>query len=97
MPITQYERWDAENTWRLIKGEDAVRNPINNIIQAMLLRARYNSQRHYEIYTVDCAEGMDEKFWREQWEEYPQETAELIREKGHKLYSDRTVRKKVIT
>jgi hypothetical protein len=32
---------------------------------------------------------MDEEFWRAQWEEYPQETAELIRERGHKLFSDR--------
>lgn len=96
VPITQYERWDAENTWRLVKGEEAVRNPINNIIQGLLLRARFNQQRSYEIYAVECAEGMDEKFWREQWEQYPQETAELIRERGHKLYSDHTTRKKVI-
>jgi hypothetical protein len=40
---------------------------------------------------------MDEKFWREQWEEYPQETAELIRERGHKLFSDRRVKKARIT
>jgi hypothetical protein len=38
---------------------------------------------------------MDEAFWREQWEEYPQSTAELIRERGHKLYSDRANTKEI--
>ena len=96
IPITQYERWDAENTWRLVKGEEAVRNPIDSIVQNLLLRAQFNTQRSYEIYTVDCSEEMDEAFWREQWEQYPQETAELIRERGHKLYSGHRTRKKVI-
>ena len=97
IPITQYERWDAENTWRLVKGEEALRNPIDSILQSLLLRARFNPQRSYEIYTVDCSPEMDEEFWHRQWEENPQFTAELIRERGHKLYSDRTERKKVIT
>jgi len=55
----------------------------------LMLRARFNPQRHYEIYAIDCDVSLDEEFWREQWEEYPQETAELIRDRGHRLYSDR--------
>ena len=73
-------------TWAALKGEEYRGMP--NLLH-MRLRAQYNPQRHYEIYAIDCAEGMDEKFWREQWDEYPQETAELIRERGHELYSDR--------
>jgi hypothetical protein len=64
-------------------------------MQSLLLRARFNPQRHYEIYAIDCAEEMDEAFWREQWEDNPQATAELIRERGHKIYSDRANTKEI--
>ena len=92
IPITQYEKWDHENLMRLLKNENKLRNPLDTIIQTLLMRARMNSQRHYEIYAVDCDESMDEEFWREQWNSRPQETADLIRERGHKLYSDRRQR-----
>ena len=92
IPITQYEKWDQENLMRLLKNENKLRNPLDTIIQTLLMRARMNSQRHYEIYAVDCDNSMDEQFWREQWDRCPQETAELIRERGHKLYSDRRQR-----
>ena len=89
VPITQYEYHEHENTMRLLKEQPRIRNPLDSIVRGLLLRARFNQQRHYEIYAIDCTEGMDEQFWREQWELYPQETAELIRERGHELYSDR--------
>lgn len=89
VPITQYENWDAENTWRILKDEKPIRNPVHGIASRLILRAKFNSQRHYEIYVIDCSEEMDEEFWKEQWEQHPQETAELIRERGYKMYSDR--------
>jgi hypothetical protein len=89
VPISQYEFNEQQNLIRILSEKPIVRSPLDSIVQSLIMRARYNPQRHYEIYAVDCAEGMDEKFWREQWEEYPQETADLIRERGHKLYSDR--------
>jgi hypothetical protein len=89
VPITQYEHHDKQNLVRILSDKPVKRNPLNSIVQTLLLRARYNTHRHYEIYAVDCAESMDETFWGEQWAEYPQETAELIRNRGHKLYSDR--------
>ena len=95
VPISQYEFHDQENTMRLLRDQPRINNPLNNIVRSLLLRARYNPQRHYEIYAVDCTEEMDEVFWRAQWEEYPQSTAELIRERGHKLYSDRAETHKV--
>ena len=81
-PDLQTRMWD---TLRGANPKDfSVANPMH-----LRLRAQANPQRHYEIYAIDCVEDMDEAFWREQWEEYPQSTAELIRERGHKLYSDR--------
>lgn len=89
IPITKYEKWDQENLMRLLKNQNKQRNPLDTIIHQLIMRARFNSQRHYEIYAVDCDESMDEEFWREQWKEHPQGTADLIRERGHKIYSDR--------
>ena len=97
VPITQYEHHDKQNLINMLSEKPAERNPLDSIVRSLLLRARYNPQRHYEIYAVDCDASMDEKFWRRQWEEHPQETADLLRERGHKLYSDRATKKPVIT
>ena len=96
VPITQYENWDAENTFRVLADQPAMRNPLNFILHNMILRARANSQRHYEIYAIDCDESLDETFWREQWESEPQATANLIRERGEKIHCDRRKQQPVI-
>jgi len=95
VPISQYKFHEQENTIRLLREQKSINNPLNNIVRGLLLRARFNGQRHYEIYAIDCTEDMDEEFWRDQWQEYPQATAELIRERGHKLYCDRANKKQV--
>jgi hypothetical protein len=95
VPITAYEHWDGENLLRLIAGKDKVRNPLYSIVQGLILRARFNPQRHYEIYAIDCDESLDEIFWREQWNENPQETADLIRKRGQKIYSERANKRNI--
>jgi hypothetical protein len=97
IPITEYEHVEKQNLMRILSEKPTVRNPLNGIIQHLLLRARFNPQRCYEIYAIDCTEDLDEKFWREQWAEYPQDTADLIRKRGQKLYSDRRTKKAVIS
>jgi hypothetical protein len=39
---------------------------------------------------------MDEKFWRKAWAEDPQAMADLIRERGHKLFSARRTEQEII-
>lgn len=92
VPITQYEKIDSENTFRILNNQEAIKNPLNGIITSMVMRARANSQRHYEIYAIDCEFEIDEKEWREQWETDPQYYADLVRERGVKIYSDRPSR-----
>lgn len=89
IPIGQYEEWDKNNTWNVLNDQPVKRNPLNSILQSLILRAKYNSQRHYEIYSVDCAFPIDEAEWREIWANDPQGTADLIRERGYQIYSDR--------
>lgn len=89
IPITHFEQHDKNNLILMLKGEETVKNPLDGIVRNLILRARFNTQRHYEIYAIDCSKDLDTKFWQQQWNDFPQETADLIRERGHKLYSDR--------
>lgn len=58
-------------------------------LSAMLLRARMNPQRNYEVYALVCDEDITEETLRFMFEHDPQGTVNLIRERGVKLYSDR--------
>lgn len=86
VPVTQYENWDKTQTWRILKGEEIQKNPMGDILAMLQMRARFNSHRAYEIYAIDCDESLTEEYWMEQWENYPQETADLIRKKGVHIF-----------
>lgn len=62
---------------------------LNRAVQGILLRARVNSQRHYEVYTIQTDAGISERDMWELFTSNPQHAAELIRERGNQLYSDR--------
>ena len=96
VPITQYEQVDRDNTMRILNDQPTVRNPVTSILQMLILRAKANPQRHYEIYSVDCSVEMDEDWWREQWASDPQGCADLVRERGIKMYSDRANKSKQV-
>ena len=95
-PIGHYEQIDMDNTFRILNNEDPIRNPINTIIQTMILRARYNSQRHYELYAVTAADGISGPDIENMFEIDPNEAAKIIRGLGIKLYSDRVQKRKVV-
>ena len=68
-----------------LKGE-TYRVPYN--IATMMIRARANSQRSYEIYTFSTDDTMDYEFVKEMFESDPQTIVNSIREQGNKIYSD---------
>ncbi len=70
---------------------------LNRAVQGILLRARVNSQRHYEVYTIQVDSSISERDLWELFQHNPQHAAELIRERGNKLYSNRLDTKVVIT
>lgn len=83
---------EQENIVRALKGEKpSWRNPI----QYMIIRAQANIQRCYEIYIFESE--VDEVSIRECFNDNPQFMADLIRERGHRVYSDRNTRAAVIT
>ena len=76
---------EEQQTWAILKEE-----PIKNVpnLNMILLRARTNSQRHYEVYTFE-SDGIEYDTIKEMFDTSPQFIVDLIREKGYKIYSDR--------
>ena len=60
------------------------------------LRARYNPQRHYEIYIVATTDGITADDIRNMFEASPQTAADTIRRLGTVFYSDRATKKAAI-
>jgi hypothetical protein len=89
IPITQYENWDKDQLISILKENKSKPNPLNSIVNMMLFRARANGHRHYEIYAVDCDKSYTEETLRNMFKTDPQGSAELIRKRGVKLFSDR--------
>jgi hypothetical protein len=80
--------------WQKLKGEPVSESAIPNLNHIML-RARYNSQRHYEIYSVEATDGITAKDIKEMFETSPQSAADTIRRLGHCLHSDRATKDRV--
>jgi hypothetical protein len=83
--ITDYEK---ETTWATLKNADPPVK-LGSMVNHLMLRARANSQRHYEIYTMNVEEGISDEDIRGMFEQDPQGSADLIRDRGNKIYSDR--------
>jgi hypothetical protein len=95
IPITEYEQVDRDNTFRVLNNQEPIRNPVNSLVQNMILRARYNTQRHYELYAIDCDINITKQDLETMFEDNPQTAADLVRDRGHRLYSDRAERNRV--
>ena len=94
--ITEYENIEKQNLFNRLAGRPLEHNPLGDIINRLILRARFNSHRHYEIYSIDCDRSFTLNQWRDQWADYPQATADLVRKRGIKIYSDRRATADVI-
>ena len=82
--LTEY---DKDLMWAALKGEQPkVRIPGLDIL---ILRARANPQRNYEIYTVQVEADVSLKDIRAMFKDSPQDIVDLVRARGHRLYSDR--------
>jgi hypothetical protein len=84
----EHEDWEKENIFRILKDQDKTLKPAHVPLEMMILRARVNSQRHYEIYAFDSE--LSEEDIRETFETSPQVIVDAIRNIGHKFYSDRS-------
>lgn len=84
--MNRYNEWDKLKIVAILKEEKLPENPPAIPLQMMLLRARVNSQRAYEIYEFNSTLWYDEL--TEAFNDDPQPIVEWIRENGKKVYSD---------
>lgn len=74
--------------WENLQGIESPRHAYANPLH-LKLRAQFNTQRHYEIYFIDFAEGVTEQDIKDMFRRDPQGSADLIRSKGDCFYSNR--------
>lgn len=86
IPITE---WEREHIMDILSGKTPQTRNVNQTIGMLMLRARYNTQRHYEIYAITAVDGITEEDIREMFEQAPQHAADTMRHLGQKIYSDR--------
>lgn len=75
-----------DTTFALLKGDKPPEVP--NIMH-WALRARFNSQRHYEIYLITAEPGIEQEDIVAMFEADPQTAADTIRRIGQCYHSDR--------
>lgn len=81
-----YDIWEKAKIWRLLKDEKADALPPTIPIRELILRAKFNSQRSYEIYEFNST--MSENELRIEFARNPQPIVNWIRDNGYKVYSD---------
>ena len=104
IPITELEeenrQYEKERAWRALADKEE-ENPagatLGRLLRGMTLRARYNPQRFYEIYSIQTTPGLTEENLRHFFEDDPQGAADLIRERGNKIWGKRRGKNTVIT
>lgn len=74
--------------WEELQGKGVSESGIPSLGH-LELRARYNPQRHYEIYIIEAVEGITADDIREMFEADPQGAADTIRRLGTCFYSAR--------
>ena len=84
--IAEHNAWEKEKIVSILK-EQPISNRKSTIpLQMMILRAKVNSQRAYEIYEFSSTIEYDEL--KEAFNDDPQPIVEWIRSNGKKVYSD---------
>lgn len=80
---------DQERTFNVLRDADTGHDQLSATVAHMKLRAQFNPQRHYEIYSIAVDSSITEQDLIDQFESNPQDMANLIRSRGNKLYSNR--------
>jgi hypothetical protein len=84
--IVDMSSWERESLLNTIAGKQLSKPPVN--LQAMTMRARFNPQRAYEIWTFNTEESLDEDTLWSYAEDNPQGLVDMIRDRGKQLYAN---------
>jgi hypothetical protein len=85
--VGDWTDFNQDSMWSTLQGKKSDKTFVN--LMHLELRARYNTHRHYEIYLINAAEGIRADDISDMFAADPQTAADIIREKGHRYYSDR--------
>ncbi len=84
--MDRYNEWEKQQVVAILKEEPKPEKPKGIPLQMLILRAKFNSQRAYEIY--EFTSTLKYKELAEAFNNNPQPIVEWIRENGKKVYSD---------
>ena len=84
--MDRYNQWEKQKVVAILKEERIPARPTGIPLQMLILRAKANSQRAYEIYEFNSTIEYDEL--KEAFNDNPQPIVEWIRENGKQVYSD---------
>ena len=84
----------AFKIWAVIANKPVPKENFN--LEHWKLRARFNAQRHYEIYAIGVDGNISREDIVDMFKSDPQYAADLIRDRGEKIYSDRRSQKDAI-
>jgi hypothetical protein len=84
--MDRYNEWERQQVVSILKEEQVPAKPTGIPLQMLILRAKFNSQRAYEIY--EFTSTLKYKEIAEAFNDNPQPIVEWIRENGKKVYSD---------
>ena len=62
---------------------------LQSVMSQILIRAKANEQRHYEVYSIQVDSSITADDLKLQFEQCPQDMADLIRVNGFKIHSGR--------
>lgn len=86
--LQEVENYEKDKIWKTLKDETVGKCPNPIPLQMLLLRARANAHRSYEIYSFETSLSMNDV--RVEFASDPQPIVNWIRENGNKIYSDYT-------
>lgn len=95
--IEQQEIWKKEKIWNTLKEVQSTDTMPNVPLNIMIMRAKTNPQRHYEIYSIVTEKSIKYNDMIKMFRDNPQNIVDLIRKKGKKIYSDKREKEGIIT
>lgn len=97
--ITEHhpENWAKNHLFDTIKQSKKVEKPLGFNLHALILRAQFNTQRHYEIYVFNSEDNIGPEDIQEWFTTRPQDFANWVRENhSYEVYNNRKTTKDVI-
>jgi len=88
---------EQDQIWCRLKGEPSLlANSMSLTLNSILMRARVNNQRHYEIYTIQTDESVTLEDMKTAFESMPQQIVNMIRDSGTCIFDGRETQQRLI-